>query len=168
MRRGSSAAAALVVMALSLPHVATGAKAPQAATPPAGAKPAEAAGLANPAKTDAAKAEARRVGENEELATLTLVRSSRGLAVIRFESGPQQTVSPGDLLGRTAAVVKEITQGRMVLEEYFVGRDDRPNKARVVITDGQTGGTRYLARPDAPPAQQDRRMVAPPKVADKK
>ena len=110
----------------------------------------------------------REVGANAEIATLTLVKSSVEAAVVRFGSGPLEKVSAGDRLGKTRAEVKEIVTGRMVLEETFTGKDGQPNRAQIVLKDGETGGTRYLRRLDEPPLVGVKPIVVEPKATPKK
>jgi len=88
---------------------------------------------------------------------ITLVRSADGVAVLRTATGPLTTVHVRDRVGRTHAVVREITRGRMVLDETFTGADGLPNSAQIIFKDGEKGGTRYLRRPDEkrpPPTRQ--------------
>jgi hypothetical protein len=108
------------------------------------------------------------VGTHAEIATLTLVRTVHAAAVVRFGSGPLEKISIGDRLGTTRAEVKEIVAGRLVLEETFTGKDGRPNRARIVLKDGETGGTRYLRRLDEPPLVGVKPIVVDPKPAPKK
>ena len=89
-----------------------------------------------------------RVLVTAQIPDITLVRSTSDGAVIRVATGSLQTVHVGDRVGRTAAVVKQITRGRMILEETFTGVDGKPNVAEIIFKDGEKGGTRYLRRPD--------------------
>lgn len=81
---------------------------------------------------------------------ITLVRARDGSAVIRIAEGPLKSVKPGDTVGSSGAIVGEAAAGRIVLHESFTGADGKPNRALIVIREGERGGTRYLWRPDAP------------------
>ena len=98
--------------------------------------------------------EARVVGPDKNLSDLILVRSASGRAVVRFGLGALETIRVGDRLGRNRAEAVEIDAKRLILDERFVGRDGAPNKARIVLRDGERGGTRYLEHLDetTPPA----------------
>lgn len=103
---------------------------------------------------------------DREIADVRLVRATVDLAVVRVGDEPLQTIHVGDRLGRTRAEVKEITRGRMVLEETFTGADGGPNTAEIIFKDGQKGGTRYLRRPDEKRPLTVRPVVIdPPKEA---
>jgi hypothetical protein len=97
-----------------------------------------------------------------DLQTLTLVQSTDGRAVVRFGSGPLEVVTVADRLGKNKAEVKEISAGRMVLDETFTGQDGHPNRAQIVIKDGETGGKRYLLRNDEPPVRAVRPQIVVP------
>jgi hypothetical protein len=91
-----------------------------------------------------------------DLDTLTLVMSGADRAVVLF--GPSGAgsglvvVQQGDRIGRTAAVVREVAPGRLVLDEITHGKDGRPQRVQIVFRDGHTGGERYMRDPgmDAP------------------
>lgn len=106
---------------------------------------------------------AKEIGADLELSELTLVKSSAGKAVVRFGAGPLEVVSVGDKVGRHQAEVKEIASGRVILDEVFTGKDGRPNRAEVILKDGETGGTRYLARPEEEPLPATRPLMIDPK-----
>ena len=57
-------------------------------------------------------------------------------------------IQVGDRIGRTRALVTEITRGRVVLEERFMDANGMPNVAEIIIKDGEKGGTRYLRHPE--------------------
>ena len=82
-----------------------------------------------------------------DLDTLTLVMSTAGQAVVRF--GPSAAgagllvLKPGDRVGRTAATVREIEPGRMVLDELTRDSSGRPRRAQIVVREGEPGGRRY-------------------------
>jgi len=92
----------------------------------------------------------------EDLSRLTFMNSNGLKAVVRFAGKPLRVVSVGDHLGKNKAEVKAIEADRLVLEETYIGPDGRPNKAQIILKKGETGGTRYLQRPDndAPPARR--------------
>lgn len=92
----------------------------------------------------------RTIGANDPLATLTLVRSAGDRAVVRFGTGRLEIVSRGDRLGATGAAVVDVATGRLVLEEEPRAVGARSGSTLIVLKDGETGGTRYLARPDEP------------------
>ena len=98
----------------------------------------------------------RAVGADRDLATLTLVKSDQTRAVVRFGGGALELIARGDRVGSSAAVVKEVTAGRLVLELEQTKRadDGRPIRAVIVLKDGETAGTRYHAEltETAPPA----------------
>jgi hypothetical protein len=98
---------------------------------------------------------------DEQLADLVLVKASTGAAVVRFGKGPLRTIHLDDRLGATKAVVKAIAAGRLELEETFTGRDGKPNRALIVIKEGERGGTRYLQRPDEPNAVGTKPLIVP-------
>lgn len=78
---------------------------------------------------------------------VVLTKATDSVAVVRVGTGSLEKVKPGDLIGTTKAVVKEITAGRLVLEETFIEKDGKPNRALIVIKEGERGGTRFLQRP---------------------
>jgi len=96
------------------------------------------------------------ISPTDDLDTLTLVMSSADRAVVRF--GPSSggsgliVLQPGDRIGRTAATVREVTPGRLVLDEMTRDKNGRPHRAQIVLRDGHTGGQRYMRDPgsDAP------------------
>jgi hypothetical protein len=98
----------------------------------------------------------RDFGVNEELSNLTFLNSNGTQAVVRFRANPLQLISVGDHLGKNKAEVKTIEADRLVLEETFIDPDGQANKAQIILKKGETGGTRYLQRPDndAPPARR--------------
>lgn len=79
---------------------------------------------------------------------MVLVRSNEGKAVVRFGEGPLEMITVGDRLGHNRAEVKEIIPGRMILDEIFTGKDGNPNRAEIILKDGERGGTRILLRSD--------------------
>lgn len=91
------------------------------------------------------------------------MKSGEGKAVVRFGAGPMEVVSVGDKVGRHQAEIKEIAAGRVILDEVFTGKDGRPNRAEVILKDGETGGTRFLARPEEEPAPATRPLMIVPK-----
>src|SRR3989304_2496908 len=70
---------------------------------------------------------AKDVGIDQDLSDMSLVKSSEGKAVVRFGSGPLEVTAVGDRLGRNKAEVKEIIPGRVVIEEFFTGKNG-PNR----------------------------------------
>ena len=82
-------------------------------------------------------------------ARITLIKAVEGAAVVRV-NGALTKLRAGDRLESPKALVREVARGRLVLEETFTGADGKPNRALVVIREGETGGTRYLQRPDTP------------------
>ena len=98
---------------------------------------------------------------DQNLTTLTLVRSSDGKAVVRFGKGPLRLIARGDRLGRRRAEVVEIAAGRVVIDEPVAGRDGQPNRARIILKDGETGGRRFSTRLDEvnPDARRSRVVV---------
>ena len=107
-------------------------------------------GLVVWAATAVAQDAPRHVYAEALTSAVSLTKATDGIAVVRVGAGALEMVKPGDLIGTTKAVVKEITAGRLVLEETFVEKDGKPNRARIVIREGERGGTRYLQRPDRP------------------
>jgi hypothetical protein len=103
---------------------------------------------------DRAQAEVRGVmAPDGDLDRMTLVRSSGGKAVVQFGAGPELVVlEVGDRVGRTAATVREIVEGRLVLDELTRAADERPRRAQIVYREGHTGGRRFMRDPgiDAP------------------
>lgn len=93
----------------------------------------------------------REIGVEQPLPSLMLMKAADDVAVIRFGSGPPESVRVKDIVGSTRAVVAEIGGGRIVIDETFTGADGQPNRARIVIKEGERGGTRYLQRPDERP-----------------
>lgn len=106
--------------------------------------------VAGAAATAAQPPLSRDVVASAAVETVTLIKAGDGLAVIRAAAGPLEKVKVGDRLGTTRARVTEIGAGRIVLEETFTAADGRPNRALIVIKEGERGGTRYLQRPDEP------------------
>ena len=99
----------------------------------------------------------------EDMRNLTLVKSSDGHAVIRFGNGPLRLIARGDRLGPRRAEVVEIAAGRVVIEESFRDGGREPNRAQIVLKDGETGGRRFLTRLEdpAPPAFRPKVVVPP-------
>ena len=107
------------------------------------------------------------VGADENLDDLTLVKLSGRNAVVRFGQKLMVVVSVGDLLGRNKAEIIEVSGGRMVLDETFVGADGKPNHARVTFKEGDKGGTRVLLRPgEEPPPASEVKVVTPKPPGD--
>lgn len=92
--------------------------------------------------------EKKTLGVQERLEDLTLMRIGERHATVRFGRGPLLLVNVGDRLGRTGAEVQEIDGTRLVLEERSPSADGTANIARIVLREGERGGTRYLERPD--------------------
>jgi hypothetical protein len=105
----------------------------------------------------------RHVAPAASLGEVRCLRIADDKAVVRFGTGPIELVSIGDLVGANRAVVTEIGGGRLVLDERFVDTDGQPNRARVVVKAGETGGTRYALRTPVRPAGQVRLQAPPPK-----
>lgn len=100
------------------------------------------------------------------ISDITLVKASDTTAVIRSRAGALETVKVADLVGATRAVVKEITPGRLVLDDAFTGTDGKSNRAVIVIKEGERGGTRYLQRPDEPPISATKPLMVMPAAPD--
>lgn len=96
----------------------------------------------------AGHAATQELGAGVDLGELSIVRTSDGRAVARFGEGPLTMISEGDLVGRNRAEVVEIIPDRVVIEEVFEGADGRPNRARIILKDGEKGGQRYMQRMD--------------------
>jgi hypothetical protein len=96
------------------------------------------------------------------ISEITLVKASDTTAVIRSKAGAVDTVKIADVVGDS----KEITPGRLVLEEVFAGNDGKPNRALIVIKEGERGGTRYLQRADEPPLTGTKPLVVVPAAPD--
>jgi hypothetical protein len=94
--------------------------------------------------------EPRHLAAAAPVSKITLVKGSDGVAAIRVGAGPLEKARVGDQIGKTKATVKEIATGRLVLEETFTAEDGRPNRALIIIKEGERGGTRYLQRRDEP------------------
>jgi hypothetical protein len=104
-----------------------------------------------------------RVGTADDLPDLTLLKVSAKTAIVRFGRKEMLIVRVGDRLGRNGAEILEIGAGRMVLDETFIGTDGKPNRARVTLEEGETGGTRVLRRhEELPPPAGRQRIVQPP------
>jgi hypothetical protein len=101
------------------------------------------------------------VAREVSVGDITLVKASETTAVIRSKAGVLDTVKTADVVGVTKAVVREITPGRLVLEERFTGADGKPNRASIVIKEGERGGTRYVQRSEEPPLTGTRPLVVP-------
>jgi hypothetical protein len=110
----------------------------------------------------------RSVGADRDLGEMQLLASEDSMAVVRFGDGALEILRLGDRVGRYGARVAAIDAGRVVLDEVFPGTDGRPNRARVVLRDGQRGGTRYLARLEATTPPATRRTVAGTRPADQR
>jgi hypothetical protein len=82
------------------------------------------------------------VAEDVELASVTLVKSGDGTAVVRA-GGALHVVTVGARLGRSKATVTEIAPGRLVVEEVARTSEGRPVRAYVMWRDGDTGGRRF-------------------------
>jgi hypothetical protein len=91
-----------------------------------------------------------------DIGALTLVRTTEGKAVVRTGGTPSEllVLEVGSRIGRTAARVRDVTAGRLVLDELTHDNDGRPHRSELVFRDGETGGTRYMRDPgaDAPRA----------------
>lgn len=90
----------------------------------------------------------KEFGVDQDIATLTFFNSSGERAVVRFGKKEMLLISVGDRLGKNKAAVKSITPERLELEESFTASDGKPNRAQIVLKKGETGGTRYLLRPE--------------------
>jgi hypothetical protein len=102
----------------------------------------------------------RHVAAEGAVSDMIVVRATTQAAVIRVGNGPMETIAVGDFIGSTKAVVKEISSGRVALDEPFSDKDGKPNRALIIIKEGERGGTRYLQRSDEPPAL-DAKPIAP-------
>ena len=103
---------------------------------------------------------ARHVVPTSDVNALRVVRISDGVAIVRSPGGELEKVRIGDLVGKTKAAVKEISAGRLTLEETFTGKDGKPNRALIIVKEGERGGTRYVQRSDEP-AATDAKPLAP-------
>jgi hypothetical protein len=90
---------------------------------------------------------ARHVAVEASTNTILLSKATDMTAVIRAGAGALEKIAVGDFVGKTRALVKEISPGRLVLEENFTETDGKPNRALIVIKEGERGGTRFLQRP---------------------
>ncbi len=88
------------------------------------------------------------VADTDSLASMTLVKSADGKAVVRFGESPLHLLSVGDRVGKTAATVVTAAPGRLVLEEVTAAPDGKPLRTEIVLRDGQTGGKRFTRHPD--------------------
>lgn len=88
------------------------------------------------------------VAGTDSIASMTLVKSDDGKAVVRFGESPLHLLSVGDRVGKTAATVVTAAPGRLVLEEVTAAPDGKPLRAEIVLRDGQTGGKRFTRHPD--------------------
>jgi hypothetical protein len=113
------------------------------------------------AKPAAAPSPPAHIAAAESVNVVTLIKASDTHAAIRTGTGPIHTVKVNDLVGATKAVVKEIGAGRIVLEETFTEKDGKPNRALIVIKEGERGGMRYLQRADEPAITGTRSIVMP-------
>ena len=89
------------------------------------------------------------VAGTDSIASMTLVKSDDGKAVVRFGESPLHLLSVGDRVGKTAATVVTAAPGRLVLEEVTAAPDGKPLRAEIVLRDGQTGGKRFTRHPDS-------------------
>lgn len=96
-------------------------------------------------ETDAAE---RVIEADAEVSQLQVVKSVAGTCIARVPGHSLVSISVGDRIGRTHALVKEIVRGRVVLEETFIDGNGSPNFAEIIIRDGETGGTRYMRHPE--------------------
>src|SRR5688500_13542294 len=69
----------------------------------------------------------RHLAAEHPVTSIVLVKAADDGAVVRAAARSLETVRVGDLVGRTKAVVKEVSPGRVVLEENFTGKDGKPN-----------------------------------------
>jgi hypothetical protein len=112
--------------------------------------------LGAPVPQDPPPAQVETIAPAADLDALTLVMSGTGHAVVRFGSSEAGAglliVKPGDRIGRTAATVREIDPGRLVLDELTRDKEGRPHRAQIVLREGEPGGRRYMRDPglDAP------------------
>ena len=118
------------------------------------------------AQTAPAGEGSRRLAAESSIPSISLVKASDGLAVIRAGTGPLEKITIGDLVGTTKAVVTEISTGRIVLEEGVTGKDGGPNRALIIFKEGERGGTRYLQRADEPPFTGTRPVQVTPATPD--
>ena len=95
-------------------------------------------------------AEPKRIAPDRPIATMTVVSSRSGIAVVRFGVGPLTTIRTGDRVGRSASTVKEISSGCVVLDDVEAA-GDREIHALVIVKVGETGGTRVLREPPENP-----------------
>jgi hypothetical protein len=103
----------------------------------------------------------RHIAADSDIAAIVLVKTSNGSAVIRAGSALEK-VATGDRIGKTNAVATEITAERVVLDETFIDQGGKPNRARIVIKEGERGGTRYLQRPGEAAVAPTAPLVAMP------
>jgi hypothetical protein len=104
---------------------------------------------------------ARAVASTVALGDILVIKADDDVAVVRAASAPLDKVRVGDRLGNSGAVVKEISAGRVVLDESFTGKDGKPNRALIVIKEGERGGTRYLQRADEPGVVGTKPLILP-------
>ena len=104
----------------------------------------------------------RDVAVKDVIAAVTLVKAIDGSAVIRLASSALEKIQVGDRIGINKALVKEITQGRLVLEETLTGKNGKPERALIVFAEGERGGTRYLGNPDQPRITGTRPVASEP------
>jgi hypothetical protein len=101
------------------------------------------------------------VAATTDVAMITLIKASDGMAVIRSGDGRLEKIRPSDRIGTSRALVKEVSGGRLTLEETFTGKDGKPNRALIVIKEGERGGTRYLQRADEPGVVGTKPLILP-------
>lgn len=109
----------------------------------------------------------RHVAAKHSVGDTTLVKATADVAVIRGAAGALEKIKTGDFVGTTKAVVKEIAPGRLVLEESFIDKDGKPNRALIIIKEGERGGTRYLQRADEPAITGTKPLSVMPAVPDR-
>ena len=84
----------------------------------------------------------KEVGINEDLSDLILVIAAGDKAVVRFGASPTEYVSAGDLLSHTKAVLTEIGEDFIVLEETKTDDQGVDHKFRITIHNDEKGGVR--------------------------
>ena len=109
---------------------------------------------------------ATQVASTTPVSEITFIKSSDTSAIIRSRDKVLDKLKVGDHVGTAKALVKEISPGRLVLEETFTGKDGEPNRAVVVIKAGERGGTRYLQRADEPHFTGTRPVQVTPATPD--
>jgi hypothetical protein len=117
-------------------------------------------------QTPSAAGAPRHVATDAAVSSIVLVKASDAVAVVRVGAGALEKLRAGDLVAKTKAVVKEISSQRLVLEETFVEKNGKPNRALIVIKEGERGGTRYLQRADEPPLTGTKPLIVMPATPD--